>query len=97
MEYNTRTYFAEKEQDDVKGFTIINTNPNEGTYHIAEKWQREGDEDTWLDYHINEAQLLRRVRDDMCEAKAHLTDEQYEAVCGEVGWGEYTKGVGATA
>lgn len=81
MEYQTRTYFTENESDDVKGFTIIDVNEESGQYHIAEKWAREDAENKWLQYWIPEAQLLTRVNDGKCEAKASLSDEQYEKVC----------------
>ena len=81
MEYQTRTYFDEKEADDVKGFTIIGTNDDSEEYHIAEKWNREDTEAKWLQYWIPEAQLLTRVEADKCEAKAKLTQRQFEKVC----------------
>lgn len=85
MEHNERTYFTENEYDDVKGFTVLKT--QEGEYHIAEKWLKSGEEeDVWLDYWIPEADLLARVDDGLCEPKGTLTDEQYAAVCEQVGW-----------
>jgi len=84
MEYQTRTYFSENEADDVKGFTIIDSNEESEEYHIAEKWSREDTEDKWLQYWIPEAQLLARVKADKCEEAATLTQEQYEKVCGAI-------------
>lgn len=81
MEYQTRTYFDEKEAADVKGFTIIDTDEESEEYHIAEKWNREDTEAKWLQYWIPEAQLLARVEDGDCEPKAELTDRQYSKVC----------------
>lgn len=84
MEYDTRTYFAENEADDVKGFTIIDTNEESGEYHIAEKWSREDAEDTWLQYWIPEEKLIARADDGKCEAKAELSQSQYEEVCDRI-------------
>lgn len=84
MEYDERTYFDEKEYDDVKGFTVIEA--KDGRYHIAEKWLKEEGEDTWIDYWIPEGDLLGRVEGDKCEPKGQLTDDQFEAVCKMVGW-----------
>lgn len=89
MEYDSRTYFTENEQNDVKGFTVLAADTDE--YHIAEKWLKEDGNDVWIDYWIPEAQLLRRVKDGACEPKAELTDEQFEKVCELVGW-DYTEG-----
>jgi hypothetical protein len=88
MEYDTRTYFEENGADDVKGFTIIGQDADTEEYHIAEKWVRDSAEDTWVDYYIPEAQLLSRVRDGDCKAKATLSEEQYETVCDKAGWRE---------
>ena len=93
MEYDKQTYFTENEYDDVKGFTILKT--HKGNYHIAEKWlasdKEEADskfasETVWLDYWIPESDLQERVSEGLCEEKAKLTDEQYDAVCERVGW-----------
>lgn len=91
MEHETKTYFTEHEQDDVKGFTIIATDESDSKYHIAEKWLSDEGEDTWMDYWIPEAQLLARVDDGACEPKAQLTDEQYAQICELVGW-DYHEG-----
>jgi hypothetical protein len=100
MEHKERTYFTENEYDDVKGFTVLKT--QDGEYHIAEKWLAsdaseadsegeassppENEEDVWLDYWIPESDLLSRVEEGLCEPKGTLTDEQYAAVCENVGW-----------
>lgn len=85
MEHKERTYFTENEYDDVKGFTVLKT--QDGEYHIAEKWLKSGEqEDVWLDYWIPESDLLSRVDEGLCEPKGTLTDEQYAAVCENVGW-----------
>lgn len=81
MEHQTRTYFNENEADDVKGFTIIDTNEESEEYHIAEKWNREDTEAKWLQYWIPEAQLLARVESGECEPKAQLTERQFGQVC----------------
>lgn len=81
MEYDTRTYFEENEADDVKGFTVIDTNEDSEEYHIAEKWTKEDAENKWLHYWIPEAQLLARVEQGACKAKAQLTERQYGKVC----------------
>jgi len=88
MQYDTRTYFEENGADDVKGFTIIGRDDDTEEYHIAEKWVRDSAENTWVDYYIPEAQLLSRVRDGDCKAKATLSEEQYETVCDKVGLDE---------
>jgi len=88
MEHEPKTYFTENEQDDVKGFTVLDA--NDGEYHIAEKWLKSGEEpDVWMDYWIPEAQLLKRAESGDCEPVAELSDEQFEQVCGLVGW-DYT-------
>lgn len=89
MEYEPQTYFTEHEYDDVKGFSVLSA--EDGEYHIAEKWLRSGEEqdDVWLDYWVPESDLMDRIADDLCEAKASLTDEQYEQVCQKVG--QYTE------
>lgn len=94
MEYEERTYFAENEFDDVKGFTVLKA--KDGKYHIAEKWLATDDnratEDSWIDYWIPEDQLIERHNSEtdegepLCEPKGKLTDEQFEAVCEMVGW-----------
>lgn len=98
MEHEDKTYFAENEYDDVKGFTILKA--KDGEYHIAEKWlassaseadsDGEGssppENDTWIDYWIPESDLLSREEDGDCEKKGKLTDEQYEKVCESVEW-----------
>lgn len=84
MEYDTRTYFTENESDEVKGFTVIDTNEDSEEYHIAEKWSRAESEDKWLQYWIPESRLMARVEADKCEPKAELSDEQYETVCDKI-------------
>lgn len=84
MEYDTRTYFTEHEQDAVKGFTIIGTDESEG-YHVAEKWLKQDADDVWMDYWIPEAQLERRTEAGECEPKGKLTAEQYGELCQIVG------------
>jgi hypothetical protein len=84
MEYQTRTYFKENEAEDVKGFTVIDTNEESGECHIAEKWSREDTQDKWLQYWIPESQLLSRVEAGKCVEAAELTDEQFEAVCEKI-------------
>lgn len=96
MEYQQATFFKEHEQDDVKGFTVLNTNDDHDTYHIGEKWLKSDGPDVWMDYHIQESDLLERVEADHCEPVGHLTDEQFEAVCDEVGW-DYTPTGGVEA
>jgi hypothetical protein len=78
MEYETKTYFGEEEQDDVKGFTVLAT--DDGEYHIGEKWLKENGDSIWMDYWIPEAQLLRRVEDGACTPKGQLSDEQFAQV-----------------
>jgi len=80
MEHKAKTYFAEHEDDDVKGFTIIKTVEEYDVYHVAEKWTREGAEDKWLQYEIPASQLKARISDGKCEKKATLSDEQFEKV-----------------
>jgi len=98
MEYDTKTYFGEKEQDDVKGFTVLAA--DDGEYHIGEKWLKGDDEDAvWMDYWIPEAQLLRRVEDGACEPKGQLSDEQFaqvNAFCG-IDYTERADGLEASA
>jgi|APHM01.1.fsa_nt_gi hypothetical protein len=84
MEHDKQTYFTENEYDDVKGFTILAA--GEGEYHIAEKWLKDDGDDVWLDYWVPESDLLERATEGLCEAKAKLTDEQFEAVCQKVDW-----------
>lgn len=84
MEYEPKTYFTEIEQDDVKGFTILATDEKMG-YHVAEKWIRESEDSTWVQYWVPEPQLHERVKDGACKPKAKLSDEQYEQVCEYVG------------
>lgn len=88
--HQTGTYYEEHEHDDVNGFAIIND--REGEVHVAEKWLRPEDEggDKWLDYWMSVEDLNRRVEEGACEKKAELTDEQYAAVCENVGWYEDT-------
>lgn len=97
MNYNARTYFTEREHDDVKGFTVLKA--EDGDYHIAEKWLKEDGDDRWLDYWVPESDLMDRVDDGLCEAKGSLTDEQFEAVCREVDWytEQFESPEGATA
>jgi hypothetical protein len=88
MEHKAKTYFAENEYDDVKGFTVLKA--EDGEYHIAEKWlateENNADEDTWIDYLIPESDLLSREESGDCEKKGKLTDEQYGKVCESVEW-----------
>jgi len=79
MEYEIRTYFAEHEESQVKGFTIIDA--EDGSYNIAEKWNKEDGGSQWLSYTIPEDRLLARVEQELCEPKAKLTDEQFVQVC----------------
>lgn len=82
MEYDTRTYFVEHEESQVKGFTIIDT--NEGEYHLAEKWNKDDGSGSWLQYYITADSLQSRVEQGLCEKKATLTDEQFEKVCSNI-------------
>jgi nucleoside-triphosphatase THEP1 len=79
MRYTIPTYFEEREEDSVEGFTIIDTDENEG-YHIAEKWCRESDE-VWMQYWVPAEELERRAREEACAPVTSLTDEQFEKVC----------------
>jgi hypothetical protein len=91
MEYEPKTYFKEQEEDDVKGFTILAASDDK--YHVGEKWLKQEDGDSvWMSYWIPEAQLLRRVSDGACTPKGKLSDEQFDQVCGLVGW-EYNEDV----
>jgi hypothetical protein len=83
MEYDTRTYFEEKDCDEVNGFVVVDTNTDSQQYHIAEKWVRDLTDDKWIQYWIDASRLSERVDDGKCEPKATVTDEQYEAVCGK--------------
>lgn len=96
MEYEPKTYFDELEQDDVKGFTLLETGDDK--YHVGEKWlkQEEG-EGVWMSYWIPEAQLLQRVKEGACEPKGQLSDEQFQQVCELVEWEEYAESQAATA
>jgi hypothetical protein len=89
MEYEAKTYFTENEYDTVSGFTIIDA--SDGRYHIAEKWEKDDGEDSWLSYGVPESDFTERVERGACEKKARLSDEQYAAVCEKVGW-DYHKG-----
>lgn len=91
MEHTRKSYFSESEYDHVKGFTLLDVNEEKETYHIAEKWFKHDDDGEWIDYHISEAALLQRVENGFCELAGTLTDEQYAAVCENVGW-EYHEG-----
>jgi hypothetical protein len=91
MEYETRTYFTEHEEESVKGFTIIGS--CDGEYHIAEKWIASnggGPDSKWVSYYVPEAQLNSRVTDGSCEPKAQLTDEQFASVCQKIDHSEVT-------
>lgn len=79
MEHDRKTFFAEEEQDDVKGFTVIETSEDMG-YHIAEKWIRGEGDGVWVQYWIPEEQLLSRVEAGACTPKGKLTDSQFEKV-----------------
>lgn len=92
MEYDKRTYFAEHEEESVKGFTVIDTNESSEQYHIAEKWVAEDSPDKWMQYWIPAAQLRARVKEDKCEPKAQLTNEQYQKVCDMIDHSEVTAG-----
>jgi len=79
MTYTAADYFNEHAQQKVEGFTIIETDA--GRYHIGEKWQREGQSDTWLDYWIQAGALARRLEQDVCEPDGSLTESQFAKVC----------------
>ena len=79
MRYTIQTYFEEREDDAVKGFTIIDTDENEG-YQVAEKWCRESD-DVWMQYWVPAEALHRRVREQRCAPVKDLTNEKFEQVC----------------
>lgn len=89
MEYEAQTFFGEEEYDCVTGFTILEA--QNGRYHIAEKWHADKDEessatgDRWISYWIPEADLLGRIEKGHCEKKGTLTDEQFRAVCDNLG------------
>lgn len=84
MEHEAKTYFAEQEYDDVKGFTVLKA--KDGRYQIAEKWLKEEGESRWISYWIPESDLLSRIEQGHCEPKGKLTDEQFEGVCKMVGF-----------
>jgi hypothetical protein len=78
--FDPKTYFAENEFDDVNGFVVMDHNEDSDRYHIAEKWQRENRDDTWLQYWIPAHTLKGRIDSDKCKPKGKIEDEQYEAV-----------------
>lgn len=80
MEYNTKTYFDEKDDESVKGFSVIDVNQASERYRIAEKWVRDTTEDTWVQYWIPEERLLERVAGGKCSPKGSLTEEQYQKI-----------------
>jgi hypothetical protein len=84
MTYTAADYFTEHEADGVRGFTIIETGADR--YHIAERWQREGQSDTWLDYWIEADALTDRIEGGACEPDGSLSTEQFEAVCENTSW-----------
>lgn len=79
MEYDTKTFFREHDDNRVSGFTIIEV--GDGTYRMAEKWERPLKEPVWTSYWIPEEQLNDRLDKDLCEPVGQLSDEQFEAVC----------------
>ncbi len=79
MEYDIKSFFKEHDDDEVQGFAIIET--GDGSYRIAEKWNRPDGGESWVSYWVPEAQLLARVREGQCEKVGNLTDDQYEKVC----------------
>lgn len=78
MEHEPRAFFAEHEQGDVKGFTVIEA--GDGQYHIGEKWLREDADDVWISYWITAEDLARRCDEGACEKKGKLTEEQFAKV-----------------
>lgn len=84
MEYDTRTYFDEQEEESVNGFVVIGSDEESEEYHLAEKWNREDKEAKWIQYWIPQEQLARRVEQDKCEPKAELSQKQYEKVCDNI-------------
>lgn len=80
MEYNIKTYFEEKEDESVKGFSVIDLNQESEQYRIAEKWVRDSSDATWVQYWIPEERLLERVACDKCSPKGSLSQEQYSKI-----------------
>jgi len=80
MEYNIKTYFEEKDDESVKGFSVIDVNQESEQYRIAEKWVRDTAADTWVQYWIPEERLLERVSLDKCAPKGSLSADQYQKI-----------------
>jgi hypothetical protein len=84
MEFDKRDHFEEKAEDDVNGFTIIDTNEELETYQVAEKWLKE-DGGSWIQYNIPAEKLQGRISDEECERVGQVTDEQFDAILDNVG------------
>lgn len=82
MDYDRKQYFQEHDDPTVSGFTVIDTDPDEG-YRVAEQWQRtHGNQ--WVAYWVSEDKLSERVAEGQCEAIGEVTDEQFEKICQRV-------------
>lgn len=79
MEYNTRDYFKEHADPLVKGFTIVDTDPSEG-YQIAELFRRNGSENRWIQYWIQEETLIDRVVGGHCEKTGRVSEEKFTTI-----------------
>lgn len=81
MEYDTKAFFVEKDEPDVKGFVVIDTDDSAG-YRMAEKWVRpeaEGGE-RWLTYWIPEAALEERLAAGQCAYSTQVSEKQFRGL-----------------
>lgn len=83
MEFEQGDYLTDTEEDCVKGTTVLGI--DDGGYHLAEKWLREEKDDIWIQYHVSEAEMEKRVESGSIVRKGSLTDEQFAQVAELVG------------
>lgn len=80
MEFDTKAFMTEPENNEVKGFAIIQVNEDTEQYRVAEKWEPKHSEDRWLTYWISERKLLERIEEGSVKYYKDLTDSQYEGI-----------------
>lgn len=78
MTHETRTYFKELAQDDVKGFIILSVSENE--YFIGEKWLKADGPDQWHAYSVPQAQIHERTKAGDCKPVGKVSQEQFDKV-----------------
>lgn len=79
MRYQQGDFFADREDDTVRGFAIIETSDEK--YRIAEKWEPRTRDAAWVTYWITHETLHQRVDNDAAQRMKEMSDEQFDGIC----------------